>query len=67
MEKLICAHDVSAMLGYSDPKNRSVRNLWKAGALEGAKVGRQIMFTERSVERYVREQFKKGVRTTPHD
>ena len=70
MEKLLTAQDVSEILGYTDPKARTVRNLWKAGQLEGAKVGRRILFTERSVERFIRNQFekqKRSVRITLQD
>ena len=63
MKKLLTTHDVSAMLGYKDPKARTVRNLWKAGVLEGAKIGRQILFTEESVESYIRDQFEKQKRS----
>lgn len=58
MEKLLTLKEVSELLGSEDPKGRKVRNLWKAGYLDGAKFGKRIMFREQSVKEYVEHQFR---------
>jgi len=58
MEKLLTLQEVSELLGSEDPKGRKVRDLWKAGYLEGAKFGRRIMFKEKSVQEYIDHQFR---------
>lgn len=45
------------ILGCTDPKGRYVRELRKKGLLEAAKFGNRLMFTERSVERFIQDQF----------
>lgn len=60
MEKLLSTKEVSEILGYTkDPKFRFVRDLWKAGKIEGAKIGKRLMFRQESIEKYVNEQFEK--------
>ena len=59
MEKLLTLKEVCNILGCNDPKGRYVRNLRDKGVLECAKFGRHLMFTESSVERFIKEQFDK--------
>lgn len=59
MEKLISTKEASEMLGYTqDIKYRFVRDLWKSGKIEGAKIGKRLMFKESSIEDYVNKQFE---------
>ena len=50
--------EVCDALGSVDPKGRSVRNLRKKGEIEGAKFGRNLMFTESSVRDYIERTFR---------
>lgn len=56
MEKMLKLEEVCEILGYTDRTGRAVRELRKKGILEGAKYGRRLMFTERSVEKYISTQ-----------
>ena len=59
MEKLLTLKEVSEILGYTqDPKYRFVRELRKRGVLEGAKIGKKLMFKQSSVENYIEHQFE---------
>lgn len=58
MEKLLSLKEVCDILGCKDPKGRMVRNLRSEGKLEGAKIGRNLMFTEASVRKFVEETFR---------
>lgn len=57
MEKLLTLKEVCEILGCKDPKGRYVRELRSKGILEGARFGRNLMFKESSVERFIDEQF----------
>lgn len=57
MDRLLTTQEVCKLLGSTDPKGRKVRELWKAGQIDGAKFGRRIMFKERSVQEYIDRQF----------
>lgn len=59
MTKLLTLQEVSQLLGSDDPKGRMVRNLRTEGKLEAVKIGRRLLFTERSVENYIRSQLAK--------
>ena len=56
--KLLTLQEVSQMFGSNDPKGRMVRNLRAEGKLEAVKIGRRLLFTERSVEEYIRSQLR---------
>ena len=56
--KLLTTQEVCKIIGSTDPKGRKVRELRKQGVLEGARFGRRLMFTESSVNRYVRSVFR---------
>lgn len=58
MERLLTLKEVCEILGCTDPKGRMVRNLRSEGKLEGAKIGRNLMFTEESVKRFIDDAFK---------
>lgn len=58
MEKLLTLKEVCDVLGCKDVKGRYVRNLRSKGILEGAKFGRNLMFTQSSVERFIQNQFR---------
>ena len=57
MEKLLSLQEVCTILGCKDPKGRYVRNLRDRGLLKAAKFGRNLMFTEKSVEEFIANQF----------
>ena len=57
MEKLLTLREVCELMGSTDPKGRMVRELWKRGSLDGAKIGRNLMFKESSVNAYIEKQF----------
>lgn len=59
MEKLLTLKEVCEILGCKDPKGRYVRELRSKGILEGAKFGRNLLFKQSSVERFIEEQFSK--------
>ena len=59
MEKLLTLREVCSILGCDDPEGRYVRNLRDDGVLEGARIGRKLMFKESSVERFIESQFAK--------
>ena len=58
MEKLLTTKEVSKLLGSNDPKGRYVRELWKNGYIEGAKIGRTLMFKAESVQEFIDYQFR---------
>ena len=59
MERLLSCKEVSEMLGYhNDAKCRFVRDLRRKGILEGARIGKKLMFKESSVEEYIEHQFR---------
>lgn len=59
MEKLLTLQEVCSILGCNDPKGRYVRNLRDDGLLEGARIGRRLMFKQSSVEKFIEDQFAK--------
>ena len=58
LTKLLSLKEVSELLGSKDPKGRMVRDLRTQGKLEAVKIGRNLMFTERSVSNYIDEQIR---------
>lgn len=58
MEKLLTLKEVCLAVGCTDPKGRYVRNLWTQGLIVGAKFGRNLMFTERSVDEFIRNKLE---------
>lgn len=59
MTKLLTLQQVCEALGCDDPKGRMVRNLRKDGKLVGVKIGRNLMFTERSVSQFIDNEIRK--------
>ena len=59
MERLLTLKEVSAILGRPDDKDgRFVRDLRRNGILEGAKIGKRLLFRESAVQSYIDEQFR---------
>jgi len=57
MEKLMTMREVNSALGRKDSKCRFVKELHRSGALNGAYIGKKLMFKESEVAQYIRKQF----------
>ena len=58
MDRLLTVQEATYVLGRKDPKGRFVKSLREKGILQGAYIGRKLMFRESEVKRYIEEQFR---------